>query len=551
MLHRIGLLRAAVLVLVAALGGGSLSAAAATLEPAAVRLLVHTRGAPPSARALATASALQVLAVRPLAGDLAVVTLRAPDGADAAARTLASLPQVLDASVDHRIGLAGAASPVRPGNSLYAHQWDLWDSSSDARAGGYGVDAPRAWTRTLGSPDVVVAVLDTGMTAHPDLAGASVASGYDFVSGADGVDPGDGDGWDQDPTDPGDACAETKERSSWHGTFVAGELVARHGNGGIAGMAPGVTIEPVRVLGGCGGSEADTVAAIEWASGGTVPGVPVNPRPAAVLSMSLGAIVGTCPPALQAAVDDAIARGSVLVAAAGNEGRSIAGTSPADCTGVISVVASTRSGSLASYSNRGTTALTPTIAAPGGSERDPVLGDGWTSAGSASDAANRPTVIASAGTSMAAPRVAAAAALLLSRDRALTPAAVAARLVTSATRFPAGSTCTAARCGAGLLNAGDLLRADRRFVLASRVRITGRPVPGHRLTAAGGRWRPVPAHLEYRWLRDGRPIPGATAEHYRIRAADAGHRLAVRVTAVRGRTVAARSVSHARPIGRR
>ena len=269
------------------------------------------------------------------------------------AAALDASPLVAAATPDRRFTVSSTPSPISGVAPWFPEEWDLWDPASTTRAGGYGVDAPRAWTRTYGSRNVVVAVLDTGITPHPDLVGVAKVPGYDFVSEIDGVETGDGDGWDADPSDPGDACAELDQDSSWHGTFVTGEIAAQRDRSGVVGQAPGITIEPVRVLGGCGGSEADTIAAIEWSSGGAVDGVPANQHPASVISMSLGSDTGACSDALQTAVDDAIDRGSVVVAAAGNDGTTMADTSPANCAGVVSVVATTRSGSLASYSNRG------------------------------------------------------------------------------------------------------------------------------------------------------------------------------------------------------
>ena len=493
---------------------------------------------------------LDVRSVRSLGSGLAAVEVRGDGSAAQQAAALNASPVVAGAAPDRRFTTAGAPAPGTTRDTYFPEQWDLWDAASKARAGGYGVDAPRAWTKTVGSRTVVVAVLDTGITAHPDLAGASIAPGYDFVSQTDGIGTGDGDGWDPDPRDEGDACAELDEPSSWHGTFVTGEIAAQRGRTGVAGEAPGVTVEPVRVLGACGGTEADSIAAIEWASGGTVAGVPVNRNPAAVISMSLGSDDGACSSALQTAVDDAISRGSIVVAAAGNEARSVADTSPANCAGVVSVVATTRSGSLASYSNRGDARMTPTIAAPGGSETAPIIGDTWTSTGAFGAAGNRAAIAAAAGTSMATPRVAGAVALLLSVQPGLGAAEVERRLAATATRFPAGSSCDRSRCGDGIVNAGDLVGAKRVLVHATSTKAVGTARAGRRLIARVGTWRPAAQHVRYRWLRDGEPIAKATGRTYRLRAKDAGHRIAVRVEVRRSGALTAASTSPARRVVR-
>lgn len=518
-------------MLVPACSIASLPAPHADAANAVSRVLVRTGAAVPGAKALARESGLTVKSVRRIGPRLAVVSVRG--AARHAAARLAATRSVVSAAPDRRTAIAGTVAPAKAANRRFGAQWDLWDAKSSARAGGWGIDAPRAWAKTLGSPDVVVAVLDTGVTDHPDLAGASIAGGYDFVSGGDGVDPADGDGWDADPADPGDACADTGEGDSWHGTFVAGEIVAQHrSGGGVAGAAPRVTLEPVRVLGACGGSESDAVAAIEWASGGSVPDVPANPDPADVISMSLGGAEGACSAALQTAIDDAAARGVVVVAAAGNDGRAVASVSPANCRGVISVAATTRSGSLASYSNRGGASLTPTIAAPGGSASQPVLGDGWNGDGDA-------VVTTSIGTSMAAPLVSAAVGLLLSAQPGLTPDQVRTRLIDTATRFPVDGGCTLTRCGAGIVDAGDLLGAPARFVQSAVATVTGTRAPGRTLTARAGRWRPAPTTVRYRWVRDGVVIPGAVRSTYRLRTKDAGHVVGVRVQVLRAGAVTA------------
>src|SRR5690606_18508578 len=118
---------------------------------------------------------------------------------------------------------------------------------------------------------------------------------------------------------------------------------------GIAGVAYGAKVVPIRVLGKCGGSVSDIVDAMEWASGGSVSGVPTNANPAEVISMSLGG-GGACG-SFQTAVNHARSRGTVVIVAAGNENQNVANSSPANCSGVIAVAATTPSGSRASYSN--------------------------------------------------------------------------------------------------------------------------------------------------------------------------------------------------------
>ncbi len=536
------------MALVAIAACGTATAASAAPQPDPVRLVVTLHGSVPTrAQLQATVRSIEVDSVEALGHGLAAVTVSTRDPG-AAASALEASRLVDDASHDRRFTASGTAAPQITRDTYFPQQWDLWDAASTKRAGGFGVDAPRAWRTTTGSAGVVVAVLDTGITPHPDLAGASIAAGYDFVSDDDGVETGDGGGWDPDPTDEGDACLADGESASWHGTFVTGEIAAQDNRYGVTGQARGVTIEPVRVLGACGGSESDTIAAIEWASGGTVDGVPANANPAKVISMSLGSAGGACSDALQTAVADATSRGSVVIVAAGNDGDPMADTSPANCSGVVSVAASTRTGALAGYSNYGTVAASPTIAAPGGSADDPIVGDTWTSTTTFSASRNRPAIGTSEGTSMAAPRVAAAVALLLSVRPGLSPADVAARLVGTATPFPARSGCSAVRCGAGIVNAGDLLGGSRLFVQAARTTVSGTPVVGKRLTAHAGTWRATPQRVTYQWLRDGKAIAGAAARTYMVTAKDTGHRVGVQVQVLRSDTAPASARSTARRV---
>ena len=203
--------------------------------------------------------------------------------------------------------------------------------------------------------------------------------GYDFIH--DTFVSRDGDGRDPDPLDEGDwnpvigDCypGSPASYSSWHGTHVGGTIAAVSDNGiGVAGVAFGASIQPVRVLGRCGGWLSDIADGIVWASGGTVTGVPANPTPARVINMSLGGY-GTCGATYQAAIDAAVANGAVVVVAAGNSGIDVASSRPANCDSVITVAASDRGGSLAWYSNYGSLVE---VTAPGAVPPTPVSSRG-------------------------------------------------------------------------------------------------------------------------------------------------------------------------------
>lgn len=393
-------------------------------------------------RALDAAGAgAQLDAARPLGTGATLVTGAAPEQADEVAARLSARPDVAYAEPDVRLRLSAA-----PNDPYYgAYQWDL--SSRTA-----GVDAQAAWPRAQGA-GVTVAVVDTGIVRHPDLAGR-VLPGYDFIS--DARTARDGGGRDADPSDMGDwltdgDCGgdEKAAASTWHGTHVAGTIAAVAGNGiGIAGIAPKASILPVRAIGRCGGSLSDIADGITWATGGKVAGVPVNTRPARVVNLSLGGPMA-CPATLQTAIDGAIARRAVVVTASGNSGISAAKEAPGNCAGVVNVAATTSSGSRASYSNYGSAV---TLAAPGGqSSSDSIL----STVDGGARGPEGPDYAFMVGTSMAAPHVTAVAALVLSADPTRTPAQVRAALVASARPFPGA--CSG--CGAGIVDAGQAVAA--------------------------------------------------------------------------------------------
>ena len=240
----------------------------------------------------------------------------------------------------------------------YSKQWNLTNPTTGVQNTGNA--------RLRRGATVKVAVLDTGYVPHPDLV-TGMANGYDFVS--DPLSARDGDGRDPNPKDEGDyapynLCKDqaNAHTSTWHGTSVAGIIGARGGNGmGIVGTADLARVQPVRVLGRCGGRTSDIADAIIWAAGGHVDGVPDNTYPAKIINMSLGT-VSRCPAAYQRAIDIARSKGAIVVAAAGNGNTEASKYAPANCRGVITVGATTKAGTRASFSNYGTRV---NISAPG------------------------------------------------------------------------------------------------------------------------------------------------------------------------------------------
>jgi serine protease len=450
---------------------------------------------------------------------------------EAALAKLRADPSVKFADVDQRRYIQA----VTPNDPLFLPtadsngQWYLdTPSSSTLELDGNptqdlsATDAVSAWTITTGSSGIVIADVDTGVRFdHPDLLragfGGRLLPGYDFVgqdynptSGAalgTFLIANDGDGWDPDPSDPGDWISLTDtqnalfqndqaESSSWHGTRVVGILGAISNNDvGVAGLTWGAWVLPVRALGKGGGYDSDIIAGIEWAAGLPVtnpdgPPVPKNPYPADIVNLSLGGS-GSCPSDYQDALSQVTALGVLVVASAGNGGSGTAASpvdAPANCSllvpGVIAVVGLRNVGTKVGYSSFGTGA---SIGAPAGNcvETQGVCLrsiDTTTNLGATVPGENSYTneTNPNLGTSFSAPIVSGIAGLMRSVNYNLTPAQIAARLQASASAFPAGAsgvpTCPTvdatsgecvcpndgSQCGTGMVNALQAVAAAEK-----------------------------------------------------------------------------------------
>jgi len=337
-----------------------------------------------------------------------------------------------------------------PNDSLYAQQWNLFEDAG-------GLRLPDAWDQERGTANIIIALLDSGILSHSDLDPARRVPGYDFISDPDMAN--DGDGHDADPTDPGDWVAagecdpgEPASSSSWHGTQITGVVGAATDNtAGIAGVTHGTRLLMVRVLGKCGGFTSDIVDAMRWSAGLPIPGVPDNINPARVINLSFGG-EGNCTRLEQDAIDDVNARGAVVMVAAGNAAGDVDKQSPANCNGVVTVAATTRSGGRATYTNVGAGI---DVSAPGGDFSDGLPAP--SNDGDTIPAADNFLLVA--GTSYATAQVSGVAALMLSVNEDLSPLQVRDILAGSARPF-ADSSCDQLICGSGIVDANAaVLRA--------------------------------------------------------------------------------------------
>lgn len=368
------------------------------------------------------------------------------------AQAIASEMQKADPSIEYVEPNITMTSTALPSSAETAALWGMKTASS------YGINAEQAWGVTDGT-GTVVAVVDTGYRPHVDLAGRWVMNGnsiagYDFIGNVSVAN--DGNGRDSDATDPGDAC--NGYGSSWHGTHVAGTVAAASNGFGVAGVAYGAKILPVRVLGKCGGTLDDVAAGVVWAAGGSVSGVPNNPNPAKVINLSLGGSSSTCGPTMKSAIDTARSLGAVVVVAAGNSGVDAQFSTPANCSAAVTVAATDSNGLLAYFSNYGSLV---DVAAPGVNIQS-TINSGATVPVSDNVYANY------SGTSMATPHVAGTLALMFSKDPTLTPSAAESKLVLNTRAFSPYFN-TSRKAGSGI--------ADAYKVILSLTNTTPNPNP--------------------------------------------------------------------------
>ncbi len=343
-----------------------------------------------------------------------------------------------------------------PNDRYFPYQWGLNNTGQVPGANDADIDAPEAWDTATGASGVRVAVIDTGADlGHPDLApnlwtnpAETPANGRDddangFVDDVRGADFVDGDGVPDD--------------ANGHGTHVAGTVAAQGNDGaGVTGVAWDAALLPLRTLGADGsGSTSDTMRAYAYAARAG----------ARVVNLSLGGSQF-----VRAERDAIAALPEVLfVVAAGNEGadNDTTGSYPCnyDLPNVVCVAATDSYDRLASFSNRG--AVTVDLAAPGVdiASTYPRSGGGYAYL---------------SGTSMAAPHVAGAAALLLARAPEAGAAALRRALLTGVDplRDLSGRTVTGGRLNArGALGVLGGTTGDQQVVPAPAPQPQPQPAP--------------------------------------------------------------------------
>lgn len=264
------------------------------------------------------------------------------------------------------------------------------------------IKAPKAWLTTRGK-SIKVAVIDSGIAKHPDL---KIAGGINTIDGGSYLD------------------------DNGHGTHVAGVVAAIGVAGKVTGTAPEVDLYAVKALDKNGdGFVSDIVEGIDWCIKNRMQ----------VINMSFGLLGSESSGTLHNAVRRAYSQGIVIVASAGNSGRSSGQIDePASFAETIAVAASTRSNKIASFSSRGKGIG---LTAPGQHILSTWLNQNY---------------IKLSGTSMSAPHVAGGAALLLADKSGLSPSAVKRRLCRRAKKLKGYGVLAQ---GAGLMQLDKIFKA--------------------------------------------------------------------------------------------
>lgn len=366
--------------------------------------------------------------------------------------TLVSLPPgtLVSAGIAQLRNLPGVMG-VEP-NHVYRSSRKPNDPQVNSQYSLEQTKAFEGWEFETGDSNLVtVAVMDSGIDGtQPDLVDKLVGVSQFF--------------------DPDNAAARSNNNPPTpacnHATHVAGLSAASTNNGkGIAGMSWGAKLISLKVFNdnecfvdcgstgftrlGCGTTDDTVIAAMNYAR------TNLQNQPAIgrlVINMSFGE-GGACPGPVQTAVDNAVAAGIVLVAAAGNSGPLGDVEAPGNCAGVIPVGATDSNGAVASFSSRGAALAANGLVAPGVAVLTTDIGGGYVTA---------------SGTSFASPIVAGAAALVLSAKPAFTPAQVQNVLRGGAAAFSAQALALRGFGARGSVSGSGTLDLFRTMRLAVR-----------------------------------------------------------------------------------
>ncbi|MFW6175155.1 MAG: S8 family serine peptidase, partial [Chloroflexota bacterium] len=422
------------------------------------RLLVglEDAAASPSAASSELQSTLRrhnATAVRAI-GESGTHVVSTPPGRELAlARALSRDPGIAFAEPDYTVTTAEI-----PDDPRFDELWGLHNDDDNPGTPDADIDAPEAWDITTGTSTVVVAVLDTGVDyTHPDLA-ANIWVNEAEASGEPGVDD-DGNGWVDDVhgvdtlNDDGDPMDDS---GNSHGTHVAGTIGAVGDNGiGVTGVSQRVSIMPLKFLDDEGnGFISGAIAAIDYVRDMKARGVNV------VVANNSWTSDGVSE-ALRQAISDAADDGILFTAAAGNSGQDIEESpkSPAsiDLPNIIGVAASDWNDQRPGFSNWGCASVD--LAAPGNEILSTSIGGGYHTL---------------SGTSMAAPHVSGAAALLWAQDPARSYSEVRKLLLGSVDQIDAWK---AVVLTGGRLNAHDSLLAGDEATTTEAAREAIRETP--------------------------------------------------------------------------
>jgi len=340
---------------------------------------------------------------------------------------------ILGVSLLLTVSLAGSRGPIVAGGA--GTTGAITPISSDSLSWGIErIQAPQAWTRTTGSHDVVVAVIDAGIdTAVPQLQGKIWTNPGEIPgNGIDDDHNGyvdDVHGWDFRDNDNSSLVGS---KIHWHGTFVAGIIAAQPGSNKAAGVAPGVRIMDLRLL-----DSKNLFYGSDWKKFAKAIDYAVN-NGADIINMSIYAN-GKPPLILEQALKRAAQHGVIVVGIAGNDGKSQV-SYPGRYSSVLAVSATDRSDHLASFSNYGSDV---DVAAPG-EKITSIFPGGY--AGTSS------------GTSFAAPHVAGTLALILSSHPGISSTQAVTLL--KGTSIDLGSSGTDRQFGAGLVDAANAVASS-------------------------------------------------------------------------------------------